>query len=49
MSHYLITPHNGQYQLGDQTFNDLPEIVEFYKRHFLDTTTLVEAVSRGSK
>ena len=45
VSHYIITQRNGQYQIGDQTFNDLPEIVDFYRRHFLDTTTLVEAVS----
>lgn len=44
VSHYIITHRNGQYQIGDQTFNDLPEIVEFYKRHFLDTTTLTEPV-----
>lgn len=46
VSHYIITQRNGQYQIGDQTFNDLPEIVDFYRRHFLDTTTLVEAAAR---
>jgi len=46
VSHYIITNRDGQYQIGDQTFNDLPEIVEFYKRHFLDTTTLVEPAAR---
>ena len=45
VSHYIITQKQGQYHIGDQTFNDLPDIVEFYKRHFLDTTTLVEPVS----
>ena len=45
VSHYIITNTNGQYQIGEQTFDDLPQIVDFYKRHFLDTTTLVEAVS----
>lgn len=45
VSHYIITQRNGQYQIGDQTFSDLPEIVDYYRRHFLDTTTLVEAVS----
>jgi len=44
--HYIITQRNGQYQIGEQTFNDLSEIVEFYRRHFLDTTTLVEAAPR---
>ncbi|XP_057297692.1 crk-like protein [Hydractinia symbiolongicarpus] len=46
VSHYIITHRNNQYQIGDQTFDDLPEIVEFYKRHFLDTTTLVEPAAR---
>ncbi|XP_065654136.1 crk-like protein isoform X2 [Hydra vulgaris] len=46
VSHYIITNKSSQYQIGDQTFNDLPEIVEFYKRHFLDTTTLVESAPR---
>jgi len=44
--HYIITQRNGQYQIGDQMFNDLAEIVDFYRRHFLDTTTLVEAAPR---
>jgi len=48
VSHYIITQRNGRYQIGDQTFNDLPEIVEFYRRHFLDTTTLVEAAQKVS-
>lgn len=46
VSHYIITQRNGQYQIGDQTFSDLPEIVDYYRRHFLDTTTLVEAAPR---
>lgn len=48
VSHYIITQRNGQYQIGDQTFSNLPEIVDFYRRHFLDTTTLVEAAVRQS-
>lgn len=46
VSHYIITCQEGRYTIGDQTFNDLPEIVDFYKRHFLDTTTLQEAAAR---
>lgn len=46
VSHYIITHQSGKYQIGDQTFDDLPEVVEFYKKHFLDTTTLVEAAAR---
>ena len=33
------------YLIGDQTFPDLPSVIEFYKKHFLDTTTLIEVVS----
>lgn len=47
MSHYIINFNraNRLYKIGDQTFDDLPSIVEFYKKHFLDSTTLVEPVS----
>ena len=30
--------------IGDQSFQDLFSVIEFYKKHFLDTTTLTEAV-----
>ena len=47
VSHYIINfkRNSGVYKIGDQTFDDLPSIVEFYKKHFLDSTTLVEPVS----
>eukprot|EP00794_Sanderia_malayensis_P016800 gene16800-18496_t len=47
VSHYIINfnEQSRLYKIGDQTFDDLPSIVEFYKKHFLDTTTLVEPVS----
>lgn len=28
------------YRIGDQTFQDLPELLGFYKLHYLDTTAL---------
>ena len=31
--------------IGDQTFTELPAVIEFYRKHFLDTTTLNEHVS----
>ena len=31
--------------IGDQTFTELPAVIEFYRKHFLDTTTLTEHVS----
>lgn len=41
VSHYIIqrTPEMN-YTIGDKEFNDLVAIVEFYKKHLLDTTTL---------
>ena len=47
VSHYIINFNRMTrvYKIGDQTFDDLPSIVEFYKKHFLDSTTLVEPVS----
>ena len=45
VSHYIITRRGGQYVIGDQTFEDIPQVIEFYRRHFLDTTTLTEIVS----
>ena len=45
VSHYIITRRGGQYVIGDQTFDDIPSVIEFYRRHFLDTTTLTEIVS----
>jgi len=48
VSHYIINFNRMTrvYKIGDQTFDDLPSIVEFYKKHFLDSTTLVEPVVR---
>ena len=28
------------YRIGDQTFDDLPDLLTFYKLHYLDTTPL---------
>lgn len=41
MSHYKIERQGpGVYVIGAQTFASLPDIIEFYKRHLLDNTTL---------
>ncbi|XP_064384629.1 crk-like protein [Halichondria panicea] len=42
VSHYIISRRGGMYLIGDQSFEELPEVIEFYKKHFLDTTTLTE-------
>eukprot|EP00730_Choanoeca_flexa_P012818 TRINITY_DN4649_c0_g1_i2.p1 TRINITY_DN4649_c0_g1~~TRINITY_DN4649_c0_g1_i2.p1 ORF type:complete len:369 (+),score=96.65 TRINITY_DN4649_c0_g1_i2:127-1233(+) len=41
VSHYRIarTAPNA-YQVGESTFKNLPEIIEFYKRHLLESTAL---------
>ena len=44
VSHYIITRRAGLYVIGDQTFDTIPAVIEFYRRHFLDTTTLTEIV-----
>jgi len=44
VSHYIINNKGNHYQIGDNTFQDLPGIIEFYKNHFLDSTNLVEPI-----
>ena len=48
VSHYIVSRRGGLYLIGDQTFTDLPSVIEFYRKHFLDTTTLMEHVSLKS-
>ncbi|XP_067165925.1 adapter molecule crk isoform X1 [Apteryx mantelli] len=36
-----------KFRIGDQEFESLPSLLEFYKIHYLDTTTLIEPVSRS--
>ncbi|KAK0153563.1 Adapter molecule crk [Merluccius polli] len=40
----LIPP---RFRIGDQEFEALPALLEFYKIHYLDTTTLIEPVSKA--
>ncbi|EAA05910.3 AGAP009499-PA [Anopheles gambiae str. PEST] len=45
VSHYIINklPSGDEcfvYRIGDQTFADLPDLLSFYKLHYLDTTPL---------
>ena len=50
VSHYIITHNNqlGQYIIGDQSFLDLPSVIEFYRKHTLDTTSLTEIAPKAS-
>ncbi|XP_028817910.1 adapter molecule crk [Denticeps clupeoides] len=40
----LVTPH---FRIGDQEFDALPALLEFYKIHYLDTTTLIEPINKS--
>ncbi|KAJ1193586.1 hypothetical protein NDU88_002882 [Pleurodeles waltl] len=44
VSHYIINSllPSRRYKIGDQEFANLPALLEFYKIHYLDTTTLIE-------
>ncbi|XP_050314510.1 adapter molecule Crk [Anthonomus grandis grandis] len=50
VSHYIInkTQINDQtsYRIGDQLFRTLPELVSFYKLHYLDTTPLIRPAKK---
>lgn len=46
--HYIIYDVNGMYyKIGEQRFADIASVVEFYKRHVLDTTALTEPILRN--
>lgn len=36
-----------RFRIGDQEFEALPALLEFYKIHYLDTTTLIEPISKS--
>uniref|UniRef100_A0A8C5PBG4 Adapter molecule crk n=1 Tax=Leptobrachium leishanense TaxID=445787 RepID=A0A8C5PBG4_9ANUR len=38
-----------RFRIGDQEFESLPALLEFYKIHYLDTTTLIEPVSKSKQ
>ena len=46
MSHYIINRIGAGYKIGENTFPDLRSIIEFYEKHFLDSTNLTEPVSK---
>ncbi|XP_062887786.1 crk-like protein [Mobula hypostoma] len=46
VSHYIINSLPGKFKIGDQEFEHLPGLLEFYKIHYLDTTTLIEPAAR---
>ncbi|KAJ7392115.1 hypothetical protein OS493_013483 [Desmophyllum pertusum] len=46
VSHYIINSKGSHYQIGENTFPDLSSIIDFYKKHFLDSTSLIEPLFR---
>lgn len=36
-----------RFRIGDQEFEALPALLEFYKIHYLDTTTLIEPINKA--
>ncbi|KAK9890205.1 hypothetical protein WA026_010315 [Henosepilachna vigintioctopunctata] len=50
VSHYIINKIQQHdkitYRIGDQDFSNLPELLAFYKLHYLDTTPLIRPASR---
>ncbi|XP_061596321.1 adapter molecule crk-like [Cololabis saira] len=51
VNHRLSGPGSAppQFQIGDQEFEALPALLEFYKIHYLDTTTLIEPVNKAKQ
>lgn len=46
VSHYIINRIGAGYKIGENTFPDLRSIIEFYEKHFLDSTNLTEPLFR---
>ena len=49
VSHYIINRiqvgGKTRFKIGDKEFDDIPSLLNFYKSHYLDTTTLIRPVS----
>uniref|UniRef100_H2XM64 Crk-like protein n=1 Tax=Ciona intestinalis TaxID=7719 RepID=H2XM64_CIOIN len=46
VSHYIINKQENRLKIGDQMFDSMPELLDFYKVHYLDTTTLIEPIPK---
>ena len=49
VSHYIINKVKNRLKIGDQYFDTMPELLDFYKIHYLDTTTLIQPAMRSPK
>uniref|UniRef100_S4RVD8 V-crk avian sarcoma virus CT10 oncogene homolog-like n=1 Tax=Petromyzon marinus TaxID=7757 RepID=S4RVD8_PETMA len=47
VSHYIVNNLADRFKIGDQEFRDLPALLEFYRIHYLDTTTLIEPAGQS--
>ncbi|KAJ8051105.1 Crk-like protein [Holothuria leucospilota] len=47
VSHYIIEVKKEKYHIGELHFQSLTAVIEFYKVHYLDTTTLTRPVVLG--
>ncbi|XP_032802890.1 adapter molecule crk [Petromyzon marinus] len=48
VSHYIVNNLADRFKIGDQEFRDLPALLEFYRIHYLDTTTLIEPAVKAT-
>ncbi|KAF6027141.1 hypothetical protein EB796_014554 [Bugula neritina] len=50
VSHYIInklpTDSGSRFRIGDQDFPDIPSLLNFYKTHYLDTTSLIRPAEK---
>ena len=50
VSHYIInkltTDTGSRFRIGDQDFPDIPSLLNFYKTHYLDTTSLIRPAEK---
>ncbi|KAH9489218.1 hypothetical protein Btru_045633 [Bulinus truncatus] len=51
VSHYIINriqlQGSSRFKIGDKEFADIPSLLNFYKTHYLDTTTLIKPAPRA--
>lgn len=46
VSHYIINSLPGRLRIGEHEFDGFPALLDFYRLHYLDTTTLVAPLGR---
>lgn len=50
VSHYIINKvqqqNQARYKIGENSFDNIPDLLSFYKVHYLDTTPLIRPASK---